>query len=130
MYKMGLFTKIVNGFQSLTISVKGSILDICLGSRFWRRLWHSTYQIPRTAYSNTIKFWSFIHSVHGGINPPPPLKNTTSLFLAKPLLKSANCPSPSLFRQSPPLSWFFVDFPLPLKVGFFIEPQDIKVFHP
>ena len=40
--------------------------------------------------------------------PPPPL------FLAKPSLKSANCPAPPLFRQS--LHWN-----PSLKVGFFSE---------
>ena len=41
----------------------------------------------------------------------PPLKHQ-SLFLAKPPLKSANCPSPSSFGQSPPLHLFF-ETPLP-----------------
>ena len=40
------------------------------------------------------------HSVHRGINPPP-LKNTTTIFLAKPSLKSANCPSPPFLGNLP-----------------------------
>ena len=37
-------------------------------------------------------FNTWFHSVHRGINPPQKLH---SLFLAKPPIKSANCPSPS-----------------------------------
>ena len=50
-----------------------------------------------------------LHNVHWGLNPPLPppfLKNTTSLFLAKPPLKSANSLSLHLyivFRDPPPL---------------------------
>ena len=37
------------------------------------------------------------------------IKNTTNLVFGKPPpLKSANCPSPLLFRQFPPIYWFFV----------------------
>ena len=58
------------------------------------------------------------HSVHWGINPP---QKYHPLFLAKPPLKSANCPSPPFFRQSPP---FYIGFSWApgLKVGFFSEP--------
>ena len=45
--------------------------------------------------------------MHWSINPPP-LKTPPPSFLPIPLLKLANCPSP-LFRQSPPLYWFFVN---------------------
>ena len=41
-----------------------------------------------------------IHIVCIGVSTP--LKNNNPLFLAKPPLKSANCPSP-LFRQSTPV---------------------------
>ena len=69
--------------------------------------------------NKTKEFKQETHSAHWGINPP--LKNTAPpLFLAKPApLKSANCPSPSLFRKSPPIYWFFVT---PSKVGSFSEP--------
>ena len=45
-----------------------------------------------------------LHSVHQGINsPPPPLKNTTPLFLAKPPLnlQTVQAPPPPPSRQSP-----------------------------
>ena len=58
-----------------------------------------------------------MHSVHWGVNP---LKNTTHLFLVKPLLKLANCPSPP-FLGNPPSILVFHE-PPPLKVRFFIEP--------
>ena len=47
-----------------------------------------------------------------------------------PPLKSANCPSP-LFRQSPPIYWFFVNLPPPplLKiVDFSVNLHNIKSF--
>ena len=56
------------------------------------------------------------HSGHWGINPP----SKTPPFLAKPPSKPTNCPSSPLFRQSPPIYWFF-KMP-PLKVGSFSEP--------
>ena len=59
--------------------------------------------------------WKYWLIVCIGDQPPP--QKHHPLFLAKPL-KSANCRSP-LFRQSPPLYWLFVNFPL--KVGFFSE---------
>ena len=59
------------------------------------------------------------HSVHQGINPPQ--KTPPSLFLAKPLLKSANCPSPP-FQVIPSIlislvlvCFFFVKLQPPLK---------------
>ena len=62
------------------------------------------------------------HSVHWGINPP---QKHHPIFFTKlpppsPPLKSANFPSPHLFRQFPPIYCFFVIFPL--KKGFFSEP--------
>ena len=48
-----------------------------------------------------------------------PLKNTTPLFLAKPTLKSVNCPS-SPFLGNPLLFIGFL-WSLPLKVGFLSE---------
>ena len=57
-----------------------------------------------------------IHSVRWGVTATPP-KNTTPFF-AKPLLKSANCPSPSFLgnpplyidfsRTNPPKTWIFL----------------------
>ena len=49
--------------------------------------------------------------------PTPPQKHHP-LFLAKPPLKSASCPSP-IFRQYLPIYWFFVN--PPLKLRFFHE---------
>ena len=46
------------------------------------------------------------HSEHWGINPSS--KTPPTSFLPIPPLKSTNCPStPSLFRQSAPIYWFF-----------------------
>ena len=56
-----------------------------------------------------------LQSVHWGINPP--------LFLAKPPLKSTNCPSPPFQASSPPLYLFFV----PPSVFVFREPPLLKV---
>ena len=59
----------------------------------------------------------------------PSLKNTIPLFLAKPPpLKSANGRSPP-FLGNPPLYIGFRETP-PVKLGFFHEPQNIKVFYP
>ena len=52
-----------------------------------------------------------------------PLKNTASLFLAISNLQTVQAP---VFRQSPPLYWFFVN--LPLKLGFFSEPPKCYSF--
>ena len=49
----------------------------------------------------------------------PPQKYHLLLSGQVPPYKSTSCPSPPLFRQSPPLYWFFVN---PLKVGSFSEP--------
>ena len=61
--------------------------------------------------------------------------STTPSFLPGFPLKSANCPSPPLFRQFPPIYWFSLDPPpLPppnLKTGFFsflVNQHDIKTF--
>ena len=44
-----------------------------------------------------------------GINPSPAPLKSTPLILAKPPLKSANCPSPLFFKQPPPPRYqFFV----------------------
>ena len=56
-----------------------------------------------------------------------PLKNTTPLFLVKHPFKSANCRRLHLFRQSPPLYWFFVNPPLNSWI-FSVNPQSIKSF--
>ena len=62
----------------------------------------------------------------------PSLKNPIPLFLAKPPppapLKSANGRSPP-FLGNPPLYIGFRETP-PVKLGFFHEPQNIKVFYP
>ena len=50
------------------------------------------------------------HSGHEGMNTPP--KNTTPLFLAKPPLKSKNCPSPP-FLAIPSIYSFFKTPPPP-----------------
>ena len=77
------------------------------------------HQLEKTA-----QIWhSYIVCIE--VSPPPPLP----LFLAKSPLKSANCPSPPFLGNSHLLHWFFVNPPNPLKIGFFSEPQNIKVFH-
>ena len=59
------------------------------------------------------------HNGHWGINPP--LKNTTPLLIAKPPLNQQTVQATPLFRQSPPIYWFFK---IPhLKVRSFSEPQ-------
>ena len=65
----------------------------------------------------------------------PSLKNPLPPFLAKPPprppprpLKSANGRSPP-FLGNPPLYIGFRETP-PVKLGFFHEPQNIKVFYP
>ena len=50
-----------------------------------------------------------LHSVHWGINSPPPQKHYP-LFLAKPPLNQQTVQVP-LFRQYPPLYRFFVNPP-------------------
>ena len=50
---------------------------------------------------------------------------STPLFLAKPLLKSENCPSPH-FQAITPIYWFLVTLP-PRKLKFFSEPSFLKV---
>ena len=50
------------------------------------------------------------HSGHWDITPPP--SKTPHLFLAKPPLKSKNCPSPT-FLGNPPYILFFQDPPPP-----------------
>ena len=44
-----------------------------------------------------------LHSVHWGINPP---QKHHPLFLAKPPLNQQTV-QPRIFRQSPPIYWFF-----------------------
>ena len=44
--------------------------------------------------------FAMFHSVYWGINPPPPLKNTTPLS-CQAYLKSANCSSPILVFREP-----------------------------
>ena len=61
------------------------------------------------------------HSVHCGINPPS--KTPPPLFLAKPLLKSANCPSPPYLGNPPSILVFVSPSPPQKKVGFFSEPR-------
>ena len=71
---------------------------------------------------------SHAHSVHEGRNPP--LKNTTSLFLAKPPLNQQTVQAP-LFRHSPPPPLpsvlVFRNPPLPEKSDFSVNPQNMKV---
>ena len=99
-------------------------------------------QLLKVTWNNFFSIWVFFnltymiycgslgHSVHQGITPPPPLKNTTPLFLAKPPSKSVNCSSLPLFLGNLPLYIGFSWTPLPLKVGFFSgRAQNIKVFH-
>ena len=64
-----------------------------------------------------------IHSMHWTINRP--LKNATSLFLAKPSLNRQTVQAPP-FRQSPSLYWFFVN--PPKSQIFQWTPKILKVF--
>ena len=60
-----------------------------------------------------------IHSMHWGINPPSPLKNTpSSLASPPPPVKSENCPSPPFQANSPP----------PCILVF--SDHNIEIFHP
>ena len=57
--------------------------------------------------------------MHGGINRP--LKNTTQLFFTKlPPPLNPQTVQANLFRQFPPICWFFLN--PSLKIGFFSEP--------
>ena len=60
------------------------------------------------------------HSVHWGINPPPPSKTPPSSFLPRPPLKLANCASPFFLGNPPPSLYIFLW--APLKLRFFSEP--------
>ena len=53
-----------------------------------------------------------VHSVHWGINPPPPspLKNTNPSILPSPPSNLQTVQAP-FFRQSLPLYWFFMNSP-------------------
>ena len=78
----------------------------------------------RQHFSATTKGWKkSIHSVHWGINlPPPPTlhKNTTPLFLAKPPLNWNTVQALPFYAIYPYILVFRE--PRPLKVGFFNEP--------
>ena len=58
---------------------------------------------------------------------PPPLRNTTHLFLVKPHPLTLQTIQAPLARESPPISWFFAT-PVSLKTQVFSELQ--KVFYP
>ena len=67
----------------------------------------------------------------GLTTPLPPIKHLQKhhpLFLPKPPLKSVNCQSSPPLGNLPRLYWFFEK--LPLKAGFSVNPQNIKIFHP
>ena len=71
------------------------------------------------------------HNVHWGINPLPQKHHPPLSCQAPtppPPLKSANGRSPP-FLGNPPLYIGFRETP-PVKLGFFHEPQNIKVFYP
>ena len=59
----------------------------------------------------------------------PSSKTPLPLFLAKPPLKSGNCPNPLLFRQSPTSILIFHD-PTRWKSDFSVSAQNVKVSHP
>ena len=102
---------------------------ICIGN-FQKNIFFQIFskKVLQTDYlhSKTIGSNRFLmrHSVHWGIKPS--LRNTTLLFLAKPLLNLQTVQAP-LLRQSPSILVFHE--PPPLKIGFFSEPKNIKVFH-
>ena len=99
-----------------------SIIDNVAGLKAYnfikKRLQYMCLPVKFAKFFRTTFLQNTSHSVHWGINPPQ--KHPPS-FLPSPLLKSANCPSPPLFRQVPRLYWFFVT--PPLKVKFFSEPS-------
>ena len=69
-----------------------------------------------------------VHSGHWGINPP---SKTPPPFLAKPPPLNQQTVQAPLFRESPPMYWFFVITPpLPEKSDPLVNPKNIKVFHP
>ena len=57
--------------------------------------------LQKPIYSDSVRnlVFLYMHSVHWGINPPSQKQHT--LFLAKTLLKSANCLGPSFFGNPP-----------------------------
>ena len=57
-----------------------------------------------------------------------PSKTPPSFLPSPPPLKSANCPSPPLFRQSPTIYWIFVNSPS--KTRIFPWIPKILVIHP
>ena len=71
------------------------------------------------------------HSVHWGISPPHPFKNTPSppppLIFAKLPLKPRNCPSPP-FWAIPQIYWFFMN--LPPKLDFSVNPYNFSSLAP
>ena len=74
-------------------------------------IFHSNKKIimPMESVHLKVAFWNsiivcIVVSTHPQKHPPP-------LFLAKPPIKSANCPSPPLLGQSHPIYWFFVNTP-------------------
>ena len=69
--------------------------------------------------------WMFFTMVRIGVSNPS--QKYPPLFLAKPPLKSWNCPKPPLFRKSSPLNWFFVN-PLPKSWDFQWTPKILKFF--
>ena len=71
---------------------------------FWGGSWY-----PNAHYA----WYTFNYSVHWGINPHSKTQHPSlSCQAFLPSHKSGNCLSPLLFRQSPPIYWFFVKLPL------------------
>ena len=94
-------------------------------SRSFGRYW---LKVDCCRYFDVYTHWPFslrcpIHSVHWGINLPP--QNTPPLFSP---LNLQPVQAPSLFRESPPPYWFFVNLSPALKVRFFSEPSKYQSF--
>ena len=80
-----------------------------------------------TKFKTHVTLNKLMYIVCIGVSTPP--QNHNSLFLVKSPFKSANCPSTSLFGQSPPILVFHDSPPLKL-IFFFANPKNIKALHP
>ena len=69
--------------------------------------------------------WNQMSIVCIGISSP--IKDTTTFFSQSPFLNLQNVQAP-LFRQPPTNILIFRD--PPLKIGFSVNPNHVKIFHP
>ena len=95
-FKIGVLKNFAPVLESIIDKVAG--LKAC--NFIKKRLQYRCLPVKFAKFYRTPFLQNTSHSVHWGINPPqkhPPLS------CQAPPLKSANCPSPPLFRQVPPL---------------------------